>query len=156
MLTQRGSSSGHCHPTRTEAQLSRRPTVDGDVRERGASGNAPRLCDCQAYREVATKVRRALRISRADVYRTAGELLVHVDRPTIDRVRMRLGRGSTGSVAEGGACRTRTSLFKGIIRRRDSRRPQYCRQGTCKHSRSSAICCLTTPLTGHKTRLRID
>ncbi len=44
--------------------------------------------------------RRAPRISQADVFRAADELLVHGDRPTIDRVRMRLGRGSPNTINE--------------------------------------------------------
>lgn len=43
-------------------------------------------------------LRRAPRISRADVFQAADELLVHGDRPTIDRVRMRLGRGSPNTI----------------------------------------------------------
>lgn len=42
--------------------------------------------------------RRAPRISQADVFRAADELLVQGDRPTIDRVRMRLGRGSPNTI----------------------------------------------------------
>ena len=42
--------------------------------------------------------RRAPRISRADVFRAADELLVKGDRPTIDRVRMKLGRGSPNTI----------------------------------------------------------
>ncbi len=44
--------------------------------------------------------RRAPRITRADVFRTADELLVDGHRPTIDRVRMRLGRGSPNTINE--------------------------------------------------------
>jgi chromosome segregation ATPase len=42
--------------------------------------------------------RRAPRVSQADVFRAADELLVQGDRPTIDRVRMRLGRGSPNTI----------------------------------------------------------
>jgi hypothetical protein len=42
--------------------------------------------------------RRAPRIARDDVFRAADELLVQGDRPTIDRVRMRLGRGSPNTI----------------------------------------------------------
>jgi hypothetical protein len=44
--------------------------------------------------------RRAPRISQADVFRAADELLLQGDRPTIDRVRMRLGRGSPNTINE--------------------------------------------------------
>jgi hypothetical protein len=47
---------------------------------------------------VAPFVRRAPRISQADVFRAADELLLQGDRPTIDRVRMRLGRGSPNTI----------------------------------------------------------
>lgn len=47
---------------------------------------------------VASFSRRAPRISQADVFRAADELLVQGDRPTIDRVRMRLGRGSPNTI----------------------------------------------------------
>jgi predicted nucleic acid-binding Zn-ribbon protein len=47
---------------------------------------------------VAPFSRRAPRISQADVFRAADELLVQGDRPTIDRVRMRLGRGSPNTI----------------------------------------------------------
>jgi hypothetical protein len=47
---------------------------------------------------VAPLIRRASRISQADVFRTADELLVEGHRPTIDRVRMRLGRGSPNTI----------------------------------------------------------
>jgi hypothetical protein len=46
----------------------------------------------------ATVARRAPRIAREDVFRAADELLVQGDRPTIDRVRMRLGRGSPNTI----------------------------------------------------------
>jgi len=42
--------------------------------------------------------RRAPRISQADVFQAADELLLQGDRPTIDRVRMRLGRGSPNTI----------------------------------------------------------
>jgi Plasmid replication region DNA-binding N-term len=42
--------------------------------------------------------RRAPRISQVDVFRAADELLLQGDRPTIDRVRMRLGRGSPNTI----------------------------------------------------------
>lgn len=42
--------------------------------------------------------RRAPRITQTDVFRTADELLLAGHRPTIDRVRMRLGRGSPNTI----------------------------------------------------------
>jgi hypothetical protein len=42
--------------------------------------------------------RRAPRISRDDVFHAADALLLQGDRPTIDRVRMRLGRGSPNTI----------------------------------------------------------
>jgi len=42
--------------------------------------------------------RRAPRISQADVFQVADALLVEGHRPTIDRVRMRLGRGSPNTI----------------------------------------------------------
>jgi chromosome segregation ATPase len=42
--------------------------------------------------------RRARRISRDDVFRAADALLLQGDRPTIDRVRMKLGRGSPNTI----------------------------------------------------------
>lgn len=42
--------------------------------------------------------RRAARISETDVFNAADELLVSGHRPTIDRVRMRLGRGSPNTI----------------------------------------------------------
>ena len=42
--------------------------------------------------------RRAPRIMRVDVFRAADELLVQGDRPSIDRVRMRIGRGSPNTI----------------------------------------------------------
>jgi hypothetical protein len=47
---------------------------------------------------VAPFVGRSPRISQADVFRAADELLVEGHRPTIDRVRMRLGRGSPNTI----------------------------------------------------------
>jgi chromosome segregation ATPase len=47
---------------------------------------------------VAPLVRRAPRISQSDVFRAADELLLDGRRPTIDRVRMRLGRGSPNTI----------------------------------------------------------
>jgi hypothetical protein len=47
---------------------------------------------------VAPFGRRAPRISQADVFAAADELLVQGHRPTIDRVRMRLGRGSPNTI----------------------------------------------------------
>src|SRR5882757_7386702 len=41
---------------------------------------------------------RAPRISQTDVFRAADELLLEGHRPTIDRVRMRLGRGSPNTI----------------------------------------------------------
>ena len=43
-------------------------------------------------------VRRAPRISQVDVFQAADALLVEGHRPTIDRVRMRLGRGSPNTI----------------------------------------------------------
>ena len=48
----------------------------------------------------ATAVRRSPRIGQADVFRAADELLLEGNRPTIDRVRMRLGRGSPNTINE--------------------------------------------------------
>jgi predicted nucleic acid-binding Zn-ribbon protein len=48
----------------------------------------------------ATAVRRSPRIGPADVFRAADELLLEGNRPTIDRVRMRLGRGSPNTINE--------------------------------------------------------
>ncbi len=47
---------------------------------------------------VESALRRAPRITQADVFRTADELLVDGHRPTIDRVRMKLGRGSPNTI----------------------------------------------------------
>jgi chromosome segregation ATPase len=47
---------------------------------------------------VAPLNRRAPRISQADVFQAADELLLEGHRPTIDRVRMRLGRGSPNTI----------------------------------------------------------
>jgi hypothetical protein len=48
----------------------------------------------------ATPMRRSRRIGQADVFRAADELLIEGNRPTIDRVRMRLGRGSPNTINE--------------------------------------------------------
>ena len=48
----------------------------------------------------ATPVRRSPRIGQADVFQAADELLLEGNRPTIDRVRMRLGRGSPNTINE--------------------------------------------------------
>jgi hypothetical protein len=45
-------------------------------------------------------VRRSPRIGQADVFGAADELLLEGNRPTIDRVRMRLGRGSPNTINE--------------------------------------------------------
>ncbi len=42
--------------------------------------------------------RRAPRISRVDVFQAADALLVEGHRPTIDRVQMKLGRGSPNTI----------------------------------------------------------
>jgi DNA repair exonuclease SbcCD ATPase subunit len=47
---------------------------------------------------VAPFMRRAPRISQADVFQAADALLIEGHRPTIDRVRMRLGRGSPNTI----------------------------------------------------------
>jgi len=47
---------------------------------------------------LAQYARRAPRISREDVFQSADALLVQGDRPTIDRVRMKLGRGSPNTI----------------------------------------------------------
>lgn len=47
---------------------------------------------------VVASDRRAPRISQADVFHAADELLLQGARPTIDRVRMRLGRGSPNTI----------------------------------------------------------
>lgn len=49
---------------------------------------------------------RAPRISQADVFRAADELLVEGHRPTIDRVRMRLRRGSPNTIHDLSCVRT--------------------------------------------------
>jgi hypothetical protein len=54
--------------------------------------------DLEGGGAVAPFVRRAPRISQADVFRAADELLLEGHRPTIDRVRMRLGRGSPNTI----------------------------------------------------------
>jgi hypothetical protein len=48
----------------------------------------------------ASTTHRSPRISRDDVFRVADALLVEGNRPTIDRVRMRLGRGSPNTINE--------------------------------------------------------
>jgi hypothetical protein len=48
----------------------------------------------------ASPVRRSPRIGQADVFGAADELLLEGNRPTIDRVRMRLGRGSPNTINE--------------------------------------------------------
>jgi hypothetical protein len=48
--------------------------------------------------EPAGLVRRSPRISRDDVFQAADALLIEGNRPTIDRVRMRLGRGSPNTI----------------------------------------------------------
>jgi chromosome segregation ATPase len=64
-------------------------TVEDDMR----GGQAP-----ESDSAVAPFGRRAPRISQVDVFRTADELLVEGNRPTIDRVRMKLGRGSPNTI----------------------------------------------------------
>jgi chromosome segregation ATPase len=54
--------------------------------------------DAESANTSAAVLRRAPRISQVDVFRAADELLVQGDRPTIDRVRMRLGRGSPNTI----------------------------------------------------------
>jgi Plasmid replication region DNA-binding N-term len=54
--------------------------------------------DVEIEGTVTPFVRRAPRISQADVFRAADELLLEGNRPTIDRVRMRLGRGSPNTI----------------------------------------------------------
>jgi len=49
---------------------------------------------------VALFARRAKRITQADVFTAADLLLIEGDRPTIDRVRMKLGRGSPNTINE--------------------------------------------------------
>jgi chromosome segregation ATPase len=59
----------------------------------------PSANDGEGYTAPAVlAARRAPRISQADVFQAADELLVQGDRPTIDRVRMRLGRGSPNTI----------------------------------------------------------
>jgi len=48
--------------------------------------------------DVAAMPRRAPRISQEDVFKAADQLLIEGNRPTIDRVRMRLGRGSPNTI----------------------------------------------------------
>jgi hypothetical protein len=47
---------------------------------------------------VQASPRRAPRIAQADVFAAADQLLLQGDRPTIDRVRMKLGRGSPNTI----------------------------------------------------------
>ena len=54
--------------------------------------------DVETEGTVTPFVRRAPRISQADVFRAADELLLEGNSPTIDRVRMRLGRGSPNTI----------------------------------------------------------
>jgi len=54
--------------------------------------------DIETDDATAPFIRRAPRISQADVFRAADELLIEGHRPTIDRVRMRLGRGSPNTI----------------------------------------------------------
>ncbi len=56
--------------------------------------------DDEGLDTAATPVRRSPRIGQADVFRAADELLLEGNRPTIDRVRMRLGRGSPNTINE--------------------------------------------------------
>jgi chromosome segregation ATPase len=65
-------------------------TLEGDLR---AGDDAD---DVDAA--VAPLIRRAPRISQSDVFQAADELLVEGHWPTIDRVRMRLGRGSPNTI----------------------------------------------------------
>jgi hypothetical protein len=58
----------------------------------GSFGRSP--ASTGIFDVVAPAVRRSPRISQADVFRAADELLLDGHRPTIDRVRMRLGRSS--------------------------------------------------------------
>jgi DNA repair exonuclease SbcCD ATPase subunit len=52
----------------------------------------------EAEANIAPFARRSPRISRSDVFQAADELLLEGNRPTIDRVRMRLGRGSPNTI----------------------------------------------------------
>jgi len=54
--------------------------------------------DIETDDATAAFIRRAPRISQADVFHAADELLIEGHRPTIDRVRMRLGRGSPNTI----------------------------------------------------------
>lgn len=56
--------------------------------------------DAEGLDAPATSVRRSPRIGQTDVFRAADELLLEGNRPTIDRVRMRLGRGSPNTINE--------------------------------------------------------
>jgi len=53
-----------------------------------------------AIGEIAPVSSRARRITPSDVFQTADALLLEGHRPTIDRVRMRLGRGSPNTIQE--------------------------------------------------------
>src|SRR5579859_1149560 len=54
--------------------------------------------DSNSEGALAQHARRAPRISREDVFQAADALLLQGDRPTIDRVRMKLGRGSPNTI----------------------------------------------------------
>ena len=56
--------------------------------------------DDEGLDAAAAPVRRSPRIGQADVFLAADELLLEGNRPTIDRVRMRLGRGSPNTINE--------------------------------------------------------
>lgn len=56
--------------------------------------------DDDGLNPAAAPLRRSPRIGQADVFRAADELLLEGNRPTIDRVRMRLGRGSPNTINE--------------------------------------------------------
>jgi predicted nucleic acid-binding Zn-ribbon protein len=56
--------------------------------------------DDEGLHAPASSVRRSPRIGQTDVFRAADELLLEGNRPTIDRVRMRLGRGSPNTINE--------------------------------------------------------
>jgi hypothetical protein len=59
----------------------------------------PAFNSIRSVRRALTRIaRRAPRISQPDVFRAADELLVEGHRPTIDRVRMKLGRGSPNTI----------------------------------------------------------
>jgi chromosome segregation ATPase len=63
-------------------------TAESDPQSETASGSGT----------VALFARRAKRISQADVFTAADVLLIEGHRPTIDRVRMKLGRGSPNTI----------------------------------------------------------